>query len=66
MVSIKCACGSSKYSLVADEDVIGHPPSWTARQFHCEECNGYDWLEADDLGLDSWPEETLAKHSMTA
>jgi hypothetical protein len=54
-MSFKCLCGN-EYTLVPDEETVGMPPSFTARQFHCKICGAYDWLEAYDLELEDWPE----------
>lgn len=55
MKNITCPCGNT-YTPVADEETVGIPPSYTAKQFFCDACRRSDWIEPHDLGLFSWEE----------
>ena len=53
MEQLTCLCGTP-YKLIPDEEITGIPPSYMARQFYCESCGVYEWLEPYDLGGLSW------------
>lgn len=53
----KCPCGNP-YTPLPDEEATDLPPTMTARLFHCPTCGGLDWCEAEDFGLEDWPEST--------
>lgn len=55
MEQITCPCGNP-YTPVSDEDAVGVPPSYIARQFYCSVCKTADWVEPHDLGVFSWEE----------
>ncbi len=51
----KCPCGNP-YTPLPDEEATDLPPTMSARLFHCPVCGGLDWCEAEDFGLEDWPE----------
>ena len=53
----KCLCGGD-YHRVPDEEVDEMPPAFIARRYHCNDCNGDDWVLPEDLGLDDWPDDS--------
>ncbi len=56
MIPLKCTCGGTYY-LVPDEDAATMPPSFTAKLFHCSNCDATDWQEAEFFNLEDWPED---------
>jgi hypothetical protein len=53
-------CNKDSCVVVPDEEITGEIPSFTSRQILCTNCGVKEFMEADELGLDEWPDEARA------
>lgn len=57
------------YTELPDEEADTLPPSFTAKLLYCGTCEGKDWVEPDDMGLDAWSDlnsQEVLRHGIKA